>query len=440
MTIKDVEKLTGLTAKSIRYYESKGLLKVERNEENAYRNYSEDDVRKLRKIKLFRYLDFGVEEIREFLEKDISEVQTALYDKAEKFAEQKEKCDDKQELCLALAKEYGSNEKVVEKYNQTIQFLESEELEEAFEIMKDASCPTLPLTILYSIIFLGPVLSIFYNINIGQFGDMNFQIAAALVGTALTTFTWYRYISYYRRYRMRVKKNNRDRWWIFPALILMIVFGLLAFVVLTSLVRELFAPEDYLFYEHTWLGSMLLIGFIIIPTLLLIMKCVGKIKKKTSEEMEMMNDVPYIWNRIGKWKPLVTGLWIFGIYCCITNFTVVTENKIICHSPTHPSGISYSYADVEKIVTGFGTKRFAFVEYHKRGNFYYQISIDGKDIVFQTPSVNESIYEDSYLELEEFDQKLVALGIAKTSSVKGEEYCDLDQRYVDRFVRIIQNK
>lgn len=35
MTIKDVEKITGLTAKSIRYYEDKGLLKVERNEENG---------------------------------------------------------------------------------------------------------------------------------------------------------------------------------------------------------------------------------------------------------------------------------------------------------------------------------------------------------------------------------------------------------------------
>lgn len=37
MQIKDVEKLTGLTAKSIRFYEAKGLIKVERNEENSYR-------------------------------------------------------------------------------------------------------------------------------------------------------------------------------------------------------------------------------------------------------------------------------------------------------------------------------------------------------------------------------------------------------------------
>lgn len=36
MTIKDVEKRTGLTAKSIRYYESKGLITVARNDDNDY--------------------------------------------------------------------------------------------------------------------------------------------------------------------------------------------------------------------------------------------------------------------------------------------------------------------------------------------------------------------------------------------------------------------
>ncbi len=36
MTIKDVEKLTGLTAKSIRYYEAKNLIAVARNEGNSY--------------------------------------------------------------------------------------------------------------------------------------------------------------------------------------------------------------------------------------------------------------------------------------------------------------------------------------------------------------------------------------------------------------------
>ena len=44
MTIKDAEKLTGLTIKSIRYYEEKGLINIERNNENDYRKYTEDDI------------------------------------------------------------------------------------------------------------------------------------------------------------------------------------------------------------------------------------------------------------------------------------------------------------------------------------------------------------------------------------------------------------
>lgn len=92
------------------------------------------------------------------------------------------------------------------------------------------------------------------------------------------------------------------------------------------------------------------------------------------------------------------------------------------------------------IYTAFGQKRFTFLEYEKKGNFYYQIELDGKKKVFYTPSVNEDIEkyaDETYLELEDFDRKLVSLGIPKQSSEKGWEACDLDQEYVERFRRII---
>ena len=68
MTIKEVEKQTGLTAKSIRYYESKNLITVERNAENDYRSYSEAEINRLKKIKLLRYLEFSVEEVKTMLD------------------------------------------------------------------------------------------------------------------------------------------------------------------------------------------------------------------------------------------------------------------------------------------------------------------------------------------------------------------------------------
>ena len=64
MKINEVEERVGITKRNIRYYEKEGLLKPGRNSENGYRDYTEDDVKELKKIKLLRKLDMPLEEIR----------------------------------------------------------------------------------------------------------------------------------------------------------------------------------------------------------------------------------------------------------------------------------------------------------------------------------------------------------------------------------------
>ncbi|MGN1334230.1 MAG: MerR family transcriptional regulator [Anaerovoracaceae bacterium] len=64
MKINQVELLVGITKKNIRFYEEQGLLSPGRNRENGYRDYNEEDVRKLEQIKLFRKLGLPLEEIR----------------------------------------------------------------------------------------------------------------------------------------------------------------------------------------------------------------------------------------------------------------------------------------------------------------------------------------------------------------------------------------
>lgn len=63
MTIKEVESRTGMTRPNIRFYEKEGLLDPNRHE-NGYRDYTEQDVSTLLKIKLLRQLHVPVEEIR----------------------------------------------------------------------------------------------------------------------------------------------------------------------------------------------------------------------------------------------------------------------------------------------------------------------------------------------------------------------------------------
>lgn len=64
MKINQVEHLVGITKKNIRFYEEQGLLSPGRNRENGYRDYSDEDVRKLEQIKLLRKLGLPLEEIR----------------------------------------------------------------------------------------------------------------------------------------------------------------------------------------------------------------------------------------------------------------------------------------------------------------------------------------------------------------------------------------
>lgn len=63
MRINKVEELVGITKKNIRFYEEKGLLNPARNTENGYREYTEEDVVVLQKIKLLRQLSIPIEEI-----------------------------------------------------------------------------------------------------------------------------------------------------------------------------------------------------------------------------------------------------------------------------------------------------------------------------------------------------------------------------------------
>lgn len=63
MTIKELEQRTGLPRTAIRFYEQQGLIRPERRENN-YRNYTQEDLSTLEKIKLLRQLSLDLESIQ----------------------------------------------------------------------------------------------------------------------------------------------------------------------------------------------------------------------------------------------------------------------------------------------------------------------------------------------------------------------------------------
>lgn len=64
MKINEVEALAGIAKKNIRFYEEQGLISPRRNPENGYRDYGDEDVLVLRRIRLLRKLDVPIDEIR----------------------------------------------------------------------------------------------------------------------------------------------------------------------------------------------------------------------------------------------------------------------------------------------------------------------------------------------------------------------------------------
>ena len=98
MKIGEVSKLTGLTASNIRFYEKKGLLEPEREQESDYRNYSQGDVERLKRIILYRKMNISVENIYLLLQEKIS-LQEVVERTLEELYEKQEMLKGSIELC-----------------------------------------------------------------------------------------------------------------------------------------------------------------------------------------------------------------------------------------------------------------------------------------------------------------------------------------------------
>ena len=76
MLIKEVEQILQMSSYTIRYYERMGLIHPKRNE-NEYRNYSNEDIEQLKRIRFLRELEIPVEDISAILN-DTSSFQKVL--------------------------------------------------------------------------------------------------------------------------------------------------------------------------------------------------------------------------------------------------------------------------------------------------------------------------------------------------------------------------
>ena len=436
MTIKDAEKLTGLTVKSIRYYEEKGLISVGRNEDNDYRHFTESDIERLKLIKILRYINFSTEDISSMLEKD--NITESLKIKSKELEEESNNYLEKQNICNSLIKDHKkkSFNKIIDDYSDTINFLETDEAKEFKVSFIETLCPTLSSIIIQSLIYIAPIIWLFINIYNKRWDALVLNSIIAILCTIFMTSEWIYYFYFRNKHKEKAREKDKKNSLTIPILIISIIAVVALFVLLNIGLEYLMAPQDYLFFETSMITSKLMILTIVIFFIIFLGILLKKFKINKSEDIEIYVE---LWE---KCKYILIILFIAILYCFITSVTFVTQDKIIIHDPFHPFGVTYNYSDVTKIETGFGRKNFSFIDYKRKGEFYYRIYIGDKKVIFYAPSTNEKIekYEnDTYLELEEFDNNLKKYNIEKSRDDKYAHLCNLDKQNCDRFVRIINN-
>lgn len=89
-TVNEVSKLTGISVRTLHYYDQIGLLKPSQVTEAGYRLYDDETLEKLQQIMLYRELEFPLKDIRDIMESSDFDRNQALRQQIEMLTLKKE--------------------------------------------------------------------------------------------------------------------------------------------------------------------------------------------------------------------------------------------------------------------------------------------------------------------------------------------------------------
>ena len=328
--------------------------------------------------------------------------------------------------------------KIKEEVNQKLneQYMEEgigepeNNFEEITKILEEDEYQPVGLVVLESLALCGPILWLVWNCIMREWSKLFINVPLAIVAALLLFFTWKNYYKKRKEDRVLQKKKNRGSLLLLLLIIIGIVLMLLLFAALSMIQKCIFAVDGWLFYANSSLSIYLIIilGVVMIVTIISVL--LSKISKNSEWNWGIAGFVKKHWKVI-----VIISMVVF--YIAITGVTFVTEDKIVYHSWLHPLGIKYSYEDVSEIKTGYKGGIGS-----SKGDFYYKARFDGRWISFSETNPNEKVerYNDTYMEIEAFDKQLMKYHPKKQSSHKNEKNANLEQVYIDRFNRIIDNK
>jgi DNA-binding transcriptional MerR regulator len=102
MTVNEVSKLTGVSIRTLQYYDQIGLLKPAKLTEAGYRLYDDAALEKLQQILLFRELEFPLKDIKEIVNRSDFDKTKALEQQIELLELKKEHIENLLNMCKYL--------------------------------------------------------------------------------------------------------------------------------------------------------------------------------------------------------------------------------------------------------------------------------------------------------------------------------------------------
>ncbi len=160
MLVKEIQELLHVSSHTLRYYEKMGLLKPKRDQ-NGYRNYSQEDVLKIKKILFLRELDLSLDDIQKIINHEI-EFQTVLKNHLKHLDQKISSLQYIKDICLDLKdQEIPLLDTIVEENVLANQQIDHQELKKCFEKVINYIKPLKTVVIGYRIdsnSFLGSLL------------------------------------------------------------------------------------------------------------------------------------------------------------------------------------------------------------------------------------------------------------------------------------------
>ena len=394
MTIKEVVGLTGLSDKTIRYYESEGLISVKRKS-NGYREYSKENIRDLNTIVLLRYLSLSINEIKSVFEnsENWDEIQLDLKNKINNSKIEIEYQESIMEVLSSMSFfDISSNSK-------DLLSLVDKELLLSFESIK---YPSLFDTIIQTLILLGPVLWLIAGVYWGAVVNFKVALPLSLLSVIFITLGWRKYLK-----GKAHKSKGASTFASLVLVLLVLVIGIASTVAVSIIQESIFTNDSTVLFVSNY---PLLLYILLVSVILLFGSIIFGIRGRYIEDIKFEYLVEF-YDFIKRHVKGISIILSIFIYAVISSVTVVNNDEI------------------QEVQVGYNR---GFLKEYKN-DFYMRLKTnDFKVDIVQSNVIEESDTYDALVGLD-----LLYKDVHKVVGSSDSKYCSYDKKYCEKFESIM---